>query len=176
MCKNKLFIKIIRFILILPALFIHELSHLITTLIMLKRPTAFVIRHNRFRHAPSGYVDMSEKDYKSIEKSFRFFFILIAPVLSVLVFLVLAFFHPLFIYISGYQLIFFRVSFLSDADLNKALKILGVKKEVHIPRLKTKTELYNWLYYDGLSFEKYFRQTEILFLESIENANQIDID
>lgn len=158
-------IRIFLRILVTPALFIHELSHVIACLIVGLSPRSFGWNFYLNQGPIHAEVYFDEEAYKNIEGSFRKFFIDIAPLFPFIYTGFMATNMVLFQYILLYEFIVFPFSFLSVVDINNALRYLGFKKEVSLFYLRWDLKFHNWLYFEGLTSEEYYKKCELDMIE-----------
>lgn len=158
-------IRILLRVLVTPALFIHELCHVLASLLVGISPKNFGWSFFIFSGPINAMVFFDETAANKIEGTFRRFFIDIAPLFAFVYIGYMATNIDFFKYFLIYEFLVFPFSFMSGIDVNNALRYLGVKKEIKLFYNKWFIKFYNWLYFEGMTEEEYFEKK---IMEGIE--------
>lgn len=154
----KKIIRILLRIIVTPALFIHELCHVLASLIVGLSPKNFGWSFFILRGPINAMVYFDETAASKIEGSFRRFIIDIAPLFAFAYIGYMATNIEFFKYFLMYEFLVLPFSFMSAIDFNSALKYLGVKKEVKFFYNTWLIKFDNWLYFEGMTEEEYLEK------------------
>jgi len=161
----KKIIRILLRIIVTPALFIHELCHVLASLIVGLSPKNFGWSFFILRGPINAMVYFDETAASKIEGSFGRFIIDIAPLFAFAYIGYMATNIEFFKYFLMYEFLVLPFSFMSAIDFNSALKYLGVKKEVKFFYNTWLIKFDNWLYFEGMTEEEYLEKK---LMEGIE--------
>ena len=154
----KSIIRILLRIIVLPALFVHELCHLLAALIIGVNPKNIGWSFFILNGPINAMVYLDEDGSAKLKTGFRKFIFDIAPIFAFIYIGYMAIHIEFFMYFLIYELVVFPFSFLSVVDLNNALKYLGKKKEINLFYNKWFEKFDNWLYYEGMTKQEYFKK------------------
>ncbi len=155
-------VRILLRIIALPAIFVHELCHLLIALIFGVSPGSLGWSFFIFSGQIHAMFYLDEAGCKKIKNGFRKFIFDIAPVFAFIYVGYMATNIDFFKYILIYEFAVFPFSFLSAVDLNNALKYFGVKKEIGFFYNKWFEKFDNWLYYENMNRKDYMKKYKFI--------------
>lgn len=119
--RIRIVVGVVANIIWLPALIIHEISHLIVILLLFRLPKGLILKF-RLKQPNYGEILLYEKDANN---KLVYSLIALGPLFELVAVIIAAQFSSFFYYIMIYQLLTINYSFPSTHDLNIVLRSLN---------------------------------------------------